>query len=233
MNIFRRRGGLTLLVLALAASGALAAKPSELAELAELAEAMSHDGLQKVSVKGLDLAYARPGATLAGYKRVQLEPVKVAFRKDWDPTRPGSRIKVSAEERENMRSGLAQVVQEAFVRELQSHSDYPVVNEAGPDVLRVKIHIVDLYVNAPDTPTAARSRTYVMSAGEMTLFAELFDAETGQTLARVVDRREARDTGQLTLSNAVLNMGEAQAIASTWARILRSALDQAHGTGKK
>ena len=43
------------------------------------------------------------------------------------------------------------MVQEEFVKELQERSSYKVVNEAGADVLRVKVNIVDLYVNAPDT----------------------------------------------------------------------------------
>lgn len=226
MNFILRLGLFTLLASALVASVGCANRSSD------HAEAMSHDGLQKVSVKGLDLAYALPGATLAGYQRVLLDPVEVAFRKDWDPTRTGSRIRLSTEERENIRAGLAQAVREAFVTELQRAGSYPVVSEAGPDVLRVKVHVVDLYVNAPDT-AAARSRTYVMSAGEMTLSAELFDSETGQTLARVVDRREARDTDQLKLTNTVLNRGEAQDIASAWARILRGALDKAHGIGRE
>jgi hypothetical protein len=68
----------------------------------------------------------------------------------------------------------------------------------------------------------------------MTLFAELYDSESGQVLARLVDRREARNTtGSLTLSNSATNAADAEAIASTWARILRKALDQAQGMGKK
>jgi hypothetical protein len=67
----------------------------------------------------------------------------------------------------------------------------------------------------------------------MTIFAELYDSETGELLARVVDRREARGTGMLTLTNSVVNAEEARAIASSWARILRGALDKAHGIGKK
>src|SRR3954447_12633316 len=62
--------------------------------------AMSQDGLRKVSVKGIDLAYARPGATLASYKRIKIDPVEVAFHKSWDPTRTGSNLKVSSAERE-------------------------------------------------------------------------------------------------------------------------------------
>jgi hypothetical protein len=203
------------------------------ASKAELEQALSHDGLQKVSVKGLDLAYAKPGATLAAYNRVKLEPVEVAFRKDWNPTRTGSSLKLSAEERENIRSGTAKIVLEEFARALRSKSSYQVVDETGPDVLRVKVSIVNLYVNAPDTKSAGRSKTYTVSAGEMTLFAELFDSETGAIIARVADRREARGTGMMTLSNSVVNAGEAQDIASSWARILRNALDKAHGIGKK
>jgi hypothetical protein len=51
----------------------------------ELEKAMSHDGLQKISVKGIDLVYARPGATLAAYSRVKLEPVEVSFLDRPDP----------------------------------------------------------------------------------------------------------------------------------------------------
>jgi len=227
MNALHCLAGLALLASTLLAPAALAAGK------ADVEAALSHDGLQKVNVKGIFLAYVRPGASLAGYGRIKLAPVEVAFHKDWDPTRAGSRIKLSAEERENIRTGLAKVVYDEFARVLQSKSSYTVVDEVGPDVLRVKVSILNLYVNAPDTMTAGRSRTYTVSAGEMTLFAELFDSESGQTLARVIDRREARETGMMTLSNSVVNSSEAAAIASSWARILRDALDRAHGVGKK
>jgi hypothetical protein len=200
---------------------------------ADLEKAMSYDGLEKINVKGKDLAYARPGATLAGYNRVKLEPVELAFHKNWDPTKTGSRIKLSADERENIRTGVAKIVYEEFVKELQTKSNYKVVEESGPDVLRVKARIVNLYVDAPGTGTIGRSRTYTVSAGEVTILAELFDSETGQVLARIVDRREARNTIMLTLSNSVVNADEARAIASSWARVLRDGLDKAHGIGNK
>jgi Protein of unknown function (DUF3313) len=216
-----------LLAAMLVSPAAFAAAPTD------LERTLSHDGLQKVDVKGIDLAFARPGATLAAYKRVKLDPVEVAFRKDWDPTKPGSRVKLSAEERENIRAGTAKIVLEEFAKELRSKGSYQVVDETGPDVLRVKVSIVNLYVNAPDTMSAGRTRSYTVSAGEMTLFAELFDSETGAIMARVVDRQEARGSGGMTLSNSVVNAGEAQDIASGWARILRNALDKAQGIGKK
>jgi len=207
--------------------------PAFAASSSEIDEAMSVDGLQKIKVKGIDLAYARPGASLAGYSKLKLEPVEVAFHKNWDPKKTGSNIKLSAQERENIRTGVAKIVDEEFVKELQTKGGYQVVNEAGPDVLRFKAYVINLYVNAPDTMTAGRSRTYTVSAGEMTLFAELYDSETGEVLARVVDRSEARNSGMMSLSNSVVNASEARSIASSWARILRNGLDKAHGIGKK
>jgi hypothetical protein len=227
MKAIRWFGSMSVLAVMLLAPAGFAA------DKAAIDEAMSHDGLQKVKVKGLDLAYARPGATLAGYDKVKLDPVEVAFRKDWDPTRTGSRLKLSSEEREVIRSGVAKIVQDEFVDQLQKGGSYKVVTETGPDVLRVKVQIVNLYVNAPDTKQPGRSRTYVVSAGEMTLAMELYDSESGEVIARVVDRREARNTGQLTISNSVMNSGEAQIIAANWARILRNGLDKAHGISKK
>jgi 6-phosphogluconate dehydrogenase len=100
-------------------------------------------------------------------------------------------------------------------------------------VLRVRAGIANLYVNAPDTMSAGRTRTYAVSAGEMTLVAELLDSETGSIVSRVIDRREAQGTGTMTLTNSVVNAAEARSIASSWARILRSRLDAAHGIGRK
>lgn len=228
MNVFRRMLAGTVVASLLVSTLALAATN------ADLDEAMSHDGLEKVTVSGVALAYARPGATLAGYDRVKIDPVTVAFRKDWDPKRTGSAIRLSQDERENIRNGVATIVQEEFVKELQSRSRYEVVDEVGPDVLRVKVHIVNLYITAPDTGSFGTSRTYVVSAGEMTLYAELLDAETGETLARVIDRRVAGGAdGRMVMSNSMMNRAEAQDIASGWARLLRTALDNAHSIGKK
>jgi len=196
----------------------------------EVDQALSQGGLQKIKVKDIDLAYARPGASLAAYKRVQLDPVEVEFRKSKDPSRAGSAIKLSTEEREKIRSNVARAVQEEFAKELQKNSAYQVASGAGPDVLRVKPRILDLYVNAPDVGPG-RTRTLVSSAGEMTLVAELSDSASGKVLARVADQRDASKEGRMYLVNGTVNEEEARKIAAGWARILRNALDKARGIG--
>ena len=196
----------------------------------ELDQALSRDGLQKIEVEGLDLAFARPGASLAAYKRVQLEPVAVEFRKSKDPSRTGSAVKLSSEERERIRSNMARVVHEEFVKELEKSSTYQVASGPGADVLRVKPRVLDLYMNAPDVGPA-RSRTLVSSAGEMTLVADLADSTSGQVLARVADQRDAGKGGKMYLVNGKVNEEEARKIAAGWAQILRKALDKAHVIG--
>ena len=223
---------LCIRVLALCAAAVLLAPAQGATTKEQLAEAMSHDGLQKANVKGLDLMYTRPGATLAAYTRVKIDPIEVSFSKNWDPKRPGSNFRISKQDREDIRTGVAKVVLEEFTRELQAKSGYQVVTETGPDVLRVKATIVNLYVNAPDTKSPG-VRTYVASAGEMSLVAELFDSESGQVLARVVDRSEARNIGSMTWANSASNAFEARDIAAAWARVLRQSLDKAKGIGKK
>ena len=197
----------------------------------EIDQALSEGGLQKLKVKDIELAYARPGASLAAYKRVKLDPVEVAFSPSWNPTRTGSSLKLSAQEKENIRTGVARLVEEEFARELQAGGRYAVVNETGADVLRVKAAIVNLYINAPDNGMG-RQRTIVSSAGEMTLIAELSDGATGQVLARVADRREAPST-RMQITNGVVNESEARTIAAGWAKTLRKALENAQGLGAK
>ncbi len=216
----------SLLVLSLLAPALAPAASKAAAE-----EAMSADGLAKIKVKGIDLVYARPGASLAGYSKVRIAPVSVAFRKDFDPTKTGSRMKLAPDELEKIRAGVGKIVEEEFAKEL-ARGSYPTVTTAGPDVLDVRANIVDLYVNAPDTMEPGRSRTYTMNAGEMTLVMELADSASGEVLARVYDRREARDNVRLTWTNSVTNQAEASRVANQWARILRARLDAARGIGK-
>ncbi len=43
----------------------------------------------------------------------------------------------------------------------------------GEDVLGVNLRVAELYINAPDLPTAGNVRSYTMSFGAMTMIADL------------------------------------------------------------
>lgn len=219
MNAIRHAGNLLLAATFLFASTALAQKKNPIDEIA------TADGLTKVQVKGVDLAYRREGVSMAGYNKLIVEPVEVAFHKNWDPTRPGSHLKLGKADRENIRNGVAKIVQEEFEKALKAGNGWQLVKEPGPDVLRLKPKVLNLYVNAPDTKQAG-VRTYTVTSGEMTLLLELYDSETGAILARAVDRQESRETGQWQISSSVTNVADAQLIAARWGKVLRDRLDK-------
>jgi hypothetical protein len=187
------------------------------------------DGLVRVKSEQLDHVYALPGATLAGYNRVRLDPVEVAFDKNWKPNSSGtaSAGRLSNDDLEKIKSTLASEFRTVFAAEL-GKSGFTLVDENGDDVLRVTAAIIDLYITAPDKRTAGRSRTYVASTGHMRLVAELRDSVTGQLLARAVDTVQGRQTGRFEVASSVTNTAAARTALTKWANVLRTGLDDAN-----
>ncbi|HEX2493650.1 MAG TPA: DUF3313 family protein [Steroidobacter sp.] len=187
------------------------------------------EGLVRVPNKTVDAVYRRPDASLAGYNKLLLRPVEVQFAKNWDPASSGSALyQMNEPDREKIKRELADVFAAVVKRDLERQGGYPLVNEPGSDVLEARAAVVNLYINAPDAPTAGRTKVYTTEAGEMTLILQLHDSVTGQLLARVYDRRVGRDSGYWTWTNSVTNTAEAERIISIWATGLRKALDAAH-----
>ena len=210
---------------ALLAAWMCALAPNHAALAKEQPPAVSHDGLKLVTSKNVGLLYIREGATLAAYRRVMLDPVQVAFDKRWSK----DRREVDADERERIRNDLAEEFREVFTAELQESGGYEIVTDAAPDVLRVTAAIVDLYVTAPDTGAPGITKSYTVSAGRMTLIAELRDTESGAILARVADRKEAANSTHFQWTTRASNTADARRILKSWAGALRKGLDSARG----
>ena len=218
--------------LLLAGAVACAAYAQDLPKNKREAEAeWSADGLQKTKVKGLDLVYARPGASLEGYKQVLLPPISVTFRKEWHNP-PGSPYKMSAADAERIKGRLAALVREELQKEL-GKGGYQLVEAAGDDVLELRMSIIDLHAAAPDLSTPGRVDVFAFSAGEMTLVAELRDSVSGDTIMRIYDRAQSMETGQLQRITVVQNIQEAGILAGHWARAIRRELDLARGVPTK
>jgi len=183
------------------------------------------DGLTRVKLKGMDAAYARPGADFTIYKKVIIDPIEVAFSKDWDKKGGTTNRKIEPEKLEEIKTKLGQLAQETFAAVLSKDNGMEVVTTPGPDVLRFSSAIVDLWPRAVDTQEPGRSYTFTTSAGSAVLYAELRDSETNQLIGRVVDGREARNSGTMRWTNSVENTAEARAMLSDWARILRKRYD--------
>ena len=150
--------------------------------------------------------------------------MQVSFSKDWKPDKTGSYLPLSQEGSRKDPAGSGGTVHNYGHRVLEK-GGYPVVTESAPDVLRITAELADVYINAPDTMSAGRSYSFVMSAGHMTLVAELRDSETGQIMARVFDQREARNDHYLQLSTSVSNSAEAREAVRMWANVLLGRLN--------
>jgi hypothetical protein len=191
-------------------------------------------GLQKVQVQGLDVVYAKPGATLAGYTKVMLAPVSVSFHKDWASTvKVGTNRQISSSDQQRIREKLAKLVQEELVKELNA-GGYQLVTAPGDDVLGVEAAIVNLYVRAPANLSGQSGKDfYAVTAGEMSLVIQLTDSASGDAIARAFDNFKATEYTNPERITRADNEAEARSAASQWAKRLRMALDKAKGINAK
>lgn len=196
-----------ILAICLAAAMPLAAQPADI----------GWDGLVEVRTPRFEAGFLAPGADFRDYRKVMLDKPEVAFRRNWqrdvNASRRGSRRVTDQQAAEILaaaRSNFTDIFTEAF-----TSAGFQVVDAPGPDVLRVSPAILDLVINAPDTQTAGRTRSFTANAGEATLLMEVRDAETNALMARLFDRRETRQmTGR---ANSVTNLADFRALARTWA----------------
>jgi hypothetical protein len=212
---------LILITAACLLSGTAIAKQDEL-------PAVSHDGLELRKGKAA-VVYVRPGVDFSGYRRFAILECPVAFSKDWERERKSGAMRVSQKDMEAIKADLSAEFLKIFSDELQNKGGYTIVTEGAEDVLILRPAIIDLEVSVPDSMSAGRSYTLSESAGGMTLYLEIFDAVTGQILARAIDRQEDRGTGRIQWQNSVTNKAEADRMLRRWASALRARLDEVHG----
>ncbi len=212
------------LAVLLAPAGVLAAKdpPPE----------VSPDGLHLTKSTKNRVVYVKPGATFTQYGRIGILDPLVEFEKDWEKDYNRSRIglegRVSDEDVARMKQRLADEFKKVFTDELQQKGGYPVVDVVGPDVLVLRPALLNVEVNAPDVMSAGLERTIVRSAGQMTLYLELWDSSTKTLLARVMDAQADPDNFAQA-GNSVTNKAAADRILRDWAKELRERLDEVKG----
>ena len=190
---------------------------------------ISDDGLQLVKDSKMAVVYVEPGADLRVYKRIMLLAPEVAFKKNWERDQKSrSASKISRVNTTGIKKDLAREFETIFSETL-TNGGYELVEEAANDVLLIRPSIINLDVTAPEQHGAGRSSSYARSAGEMTLYIELFDSETGDLIAKALDRRidNENDAGFYTWTTSSSNKQAAARILTGWANILLDALNEA------
>ena len=178
------------------------------------------DGLVKVNSKRADAVYLQPGADFRSYTKVMLDPTEVAFAKDWRRSQNSAdrRLSGTISDRQ-VQDAIAKGVTSSnqIFAEAWTKGGYSVVSEPGPDVLRIKTGVVNIWVSAPDTPMAGRSHTFAPEAGQATYFVEARDSLTGAILGRAVDQRFAGANAP-NWRTSVSNREDFRELVESWAK---------------
>ena len=170
----------------------------------------------------LDLLDLRPGGAGASVSEVQLAPVQVEMRDNWQSAnRALERASLRQPEVQALKDQVAEIVADEL---RQAFAQAPVRSAAAAPVLQAKV--LDLYLNAPEMQTAVHTRTYTQSYGDMVLVAELRDGSGGPLLLGSWDHRPAREFSTPRLTTRVENAIEVRAVARAWARRLRGEFDR-------
>jgi hypothetical protein len=192
---------------------------------------VSKDGLELTKQTRQRLVYVRPGATFGQYNQVAILDCYIEFSQDWlknynmsqrDPAR-----RISDSDLDRAKTALSAQFRKVFTEAL-SEGGYKITDSGGPDVLVLRPALINIQVSAPDLMAPGRSVTYAQSAGQMTLYLELWDGGSNKIMARVVDAQaDPSAFGQRT--NTVTNQAAANRILSSWADELVKKLNLAEG----
>lgn len=181
------------------------------------------NGLHLVHHSDLRIVYQLPGVDFSTFEKVILLDVYVAFRKNWlrdhNETDP---FRVSKRDVEGIKKRVGEDFHKAFAAELEKKG-IPVVDntQTGPGVMIVRPAIINLDVEAPDTMQPGMNTTVAASAGQMTLYAELYDSVSSQMIGKVIDPEADQGFGgQFMAQNRVTNKAAEDRIVKRWADVL-------------
>jgi hypothetical protein len=189
---------------------------------------VSHDGLQLQKGTKMRVVYMKPGADLSEFSEVALLDAYVAFKKHWkreyNEEAVGLDGRINDRDMKKIRDEVAKEFNKVFT-EVLTKGGHKMVSKGAEGVLVVRPAIVNLVVTAPDLMTAGMSQTASASAGEMTLYMELFDGKTGDIIYRVIDP-EAAGNDFFKVRNSVTNRADADRVFRRWAKLLSDHLGQ-------
>jgi len=188
---------------------------------------VSADGLRLAKQNNYAAVYLKDGAGFGGYDKIAILDCTVEFRKNWQRDQNEDMpFSVKDKDVARIKAALAAEFSKVFGQELAARGE-TIVTEAGSDVLVLRPAIINLDISVPDAMERIDEVTLAASAGQMTLYMELYDSTTNELLARVIDPEESRDFGSFVVRNEVTNLADADRILKKWADTLGDFLVQA------
>ena len=189
---------------------------------------VSDDGLVRAERTPNGAIYEATDLDVHDYGQVVVDACTVSFRDDWQRDQNRNREpsrRVTTDDMQRIARELGELCRETFAAELAEVTPGGGDASGNSGILTVRPAIVDLDIAAPDLQTPGMERTYVTSAGQMTLDLELVDTSSRRVVGRVIDRRQAMHTPSPRRATVVSNRNEAKLILGQWAAMVREYLE--------
>ena len=193
-------------------------------------------GMDKVKSREFDKLYVKPGFQPGDYGKVIIEEPLVAMDDEWEWK---NRTRVTQSDLNRVSGNTSEIMLKQFSEKLSGKAGFAVVAAdpsaaapSGQGVLRLKPSMIDVHPNGAELTRDMDKDTYTRSAGYATLYLDLYDANTGELLMRVIDRDEPKFRQTLQQTNRGTNYRDTELMVSRWAKALRKHLDDLNsGTG--
>lgn len=150
---------------------------------------VTYDGLIRSDRRDLTDVWLKPGIDFTHYTGIILDAPELEFRI------PGSQEDRRFRQQEFLltlddKKGMTDMAVRTFTTEFEKIQHYRLVDEAGPDVIIVRIRIIDILKLVPtEADDPSMDVTRMRSVTEVTVVAEVHDSLSGEILARSVDQR--------------------------------------------
>ncbi len=167
----------------------------------------------------LDEVFVKQDVDFSGYTSVMIDQVSVWYPDAYAPS-PENAAKAQA--------NLAKV--QALFHETISNAlseRYKVTDRPGKDVLRLHVEFVDLRAARQDTDVPGDLTRYEFKTqpGHITMIGQLFDANSGEQLARAADLGKQQSVG----GNGVVDWDAIASDFEYWGNIFGAWMDRIHG----
>jgi len=190
------------------------------------------DGLHRARGTRYANVWVKPDAAFATYDEFIIDEIEIAYRRKPKSTHyrgTDSNFALTPKQTERFKGEFRKI----FSEELGKNKVYRAAEARGPRVLRISAAIIDLIVKVPTSNRGNSDRVYTSSTAQMTLIMELRDSLSGEILARIADRQEARQPGSgspadLYYSSAVSDTAAIRRVFRKWAGMLTERLEFVH-----
>lgn len=181
------------------------------------------DGLHLVHDSATRRVYTRPGVDFKRYDKAILLEVFVSFQKNWQQEHNATDpFLINKQGVLEIKQRVGGEFMKRFAYVLEKRGIGVVGKDsAAEDVLIVRPAIVNLEVTSPDSlQQDEQGQTFVASAGQMSLFAELYDSVSSQLIARILSAGVDEGFGGFMPANRVTNKAAEDRIVDRWANQL-------------